>query len=60
MSRRIEVVTVTKQTVLNGKVVAAVTTSVKRIVTTRKDGSEFVVLDGKRCELIKGLVLVIN
>lgn len=58
MTRRIEVVTITKQTVINGKVVAAVTGTAKRIVTTRKDGTEFITLDGKRWELIKGLVLI--
>lgn len=60
MTRRIEVVTVMKQTVVEGKVVAAVTNIAKLVVNRKEDGSAFVVLDGKPWPLVDGLVLVTN
>lgn len=53
-----EVITVTRQTVLNGTVVAAVSQQLKRNIYTRKDGTQYVILEGQRREVIKGLVLI--
>ena len=57
-STRREMVTIVKQTVLDGKVVAVTTQAVKRNVLTKQDGLDYVVVDKKHRQLIKGVVLV--
>lgn len=52
-------VTFARQTVVDGKVVAAVTERRRRLVYTRADGTEYILVKGKRHEYIKGLALTI-
>lgn len=58
MKLRQEQVTVCRQKVVNGCVVATVPRTAVLWVYGRKDGTEFVKVDGKRCQLIKGVVVL--
>ena len=60
MNTRVESVPVVRQTVLNGRVVAAVIDTRLRVVSTRKDGTEYVVFRGRRCEVVRGLAVVLS
>ncbi len=58
MKPRKEVVTVVRQSSVNGKVVAALPRQSWLLVHTRaSDGSEYVEVDGRRVELIKGVAV---
>lgn len=46
-----------EQTVVQDKVVALVVRQSKRVVYTRADGTQYVLVRGRRCELIKGVAL---
>lgn len=58
MTRRIEVVTVVRQTVVGGSVVAAVTSVNKCLVVLRADGSRHAKVDGRMWKVVNGVVLV--
>lgn len=54
---RREEVTIVKQTIINGLVVAANIFKRKRNVQQRKDGTEYILEGGKKVELIKGVAV---
>lgn len=60
MTRFIRTITVVEQTVVQGVVVAGCTRVRVGLVHRRADGTEYVVVRGKRCEVIKGVALTIR
>ena len=60
MTSVVRTITVVEQTVVNNRVVAGSTRLRTGLVYRRPDGSEYVLVRGRRCTVIKDLALTIR